>query len=159
MKKTIFFFLALISFSSCKRTITNGPQIQFEGEDTVSGLVSVLVSGTGEDNKKLATGKNILEDIASKRAFEQILFIGLPNSINYRLPLTPNASLNREDNPFLKQFFESKDYRRFISEIVSIREQQRSTNYRKNMRFRVTINGDAFRKYLEQNSQIRKFGY
>lgn len=159
MKKTPIYLYLLLFLVSCVRTATNGPQIQFESEDNVTGLVTILVSGTGEEDKTLAAGRNILEDIASKRAFEQLMFIGLPNSANYRLPLTPNMSRNTNENAFLKTFFESRDYRRFITEISPYRWKERSYNYRKNIRFRVTVNGDAFRKYLEQNNQIRKFGY
>ncbi len=158
MKKLLLIFIVFASITSCKRTVTNGPQIQFDGEDSVTGVVRILVSGSGEEDKTLAAGRNILENIASRRAFEQLMFIGLPNSTNYRLPLTPNMNRNTEDNAFLKNFFDSRDYRRFIIEINTL-SKERGFNSRKNMRFRVTINGDAFRKYLEQNNQIRKFGY
>jgi hypothetical protein len=159
MKKNVTILLLIFWAFGCKRTVPNGPQIQFDGENSATGLVSILVSGTGEEDRTLAAGRNVLEDIASKRAFEQLMFIGLPNSVNYRLPLTPNMSRSTEQNSFLKHFFDSKDYRRFILEVNQISDKERSYNYRKNIRFRITINGDAFRKYLEQNSQIRKFGY
>lgn len=159
--KNLFIGLFLIVFTfSCKRPATNGPQLQFDNEDPTTGLVSIIVTGSGEEDKTIAAGKNTLEEIASKRAFEQLMFIGLPNSVNYRLPLTPNMSRSTNDNPFLKTFFESRDYRRFVLETTRLSSSSsRSSNYRNTMRFRVVINGDAFRKYLEQNNQIRKFGY
>ncbi|PLK42440.1 hypothetical protein [Emticicia sp. TH156] len=158
MRKLYLILIVFACIASCKRTVTNGPQIQFDGEDSVTGVVRILVSGSGEEDKTLAAGRNILENIASRRAFEQLMFIGLPNSTNYRLPLTPNMSRSTDNNEFLKNFFESREYRRFVIEINAL-SKERSFNNRKNIRFRVTINGDAFRKYLEQNNQIRKFGY
>jgi len=159
MKNLIYSLILIACFSHCKRTVPNGPQIQFGSENKATGEISLLVSGTGEEGRTLAAGRNILEDVASRRAFEQLLFIGIPNSVNYRLPLTPNMSRTTNENPFLQNFFESKDYRRFIIQISQQGNAERSYNYRKNIRFQVTINGDAFRKYLEQNQVIRKFGY
>lgn len=159
MKKFFYYFILIICFTHCRRTVTNGPQILFENENQGTGEITLLVSGTGEEDKTLAAGRNSLEDIASRRAFEQLMFIGIPNSTNYRLPLTPNMSRSTNESPFLQTFFESKDYRRFILQITQAGGQERAANYRKSIRFRVSINGDAFRKYLEQNQVIRKFGY
>lgn len=159
MKKLFISLFVIVVTFSCKRPTTNGPQLQFENEDPTTGLVSIIVTGSGEEGKTIAAGKNTLEEIASKRAFEQLMFIGLPNSVNYRLPLIPNMSISTNDNPFLKTFFESRDYRRFVLETTRLSSSSRSSNYRNTIRFRVIINGDAFRKYLEQNGQKRGFGY
>ncbi len=158
MKQLLFILLSATFFAGCNRNVGSGPQTAFEGEDPKTGLVTILVSGTGEEEKTLAAGKNILENIAARRAFEQLLFIGLPNSVNYRLPLTPDMNGSTDSNPFLKNFFESRDYRRFIVDMHAV-SKDRSYNNRNSIRFSVTINGDAFRKYLEQNKQVRAFGY
>jgi hypothetical protein len=160
MKKTsILIAFIVITISSCKRTITNGPQINYQSENVNQGTITLDVSGSGEDDKTLFSGKNILENIASKRAFEQLLFIGIPGSSAYRVPLTPNMDRSTESNPFLKAFFTSSDFRRFITSISPITNVERASNYRNTIRYRITINGQAFRKYLEEKGQIRSFGY
>ncbi|PWJ57373.1 hypothetical protein CLV98_10780 [Dyadobacter jejuensis] len=146
-------------FAACKRTTTNGPQLQFEGEDTKSGIVTVNVAASGEEDKTWTAGVNILEHIASRRAFEQLLFLGVPNSVNYRVPLTPSMERSTDKNEFLKNFFTSREYRRFITDIHQTSSQRVANNYRQNIRFSVSINAVAFRKYLEQNGEIRAFGY
>lgn len=159
MKQLLYLTTILALLVGCRRTVTNGPQLEFVGEDTKSGIVTVIVSGTGEEDKTLLAGQNMLENIASRRAFEQLLFMGVPNSTNFRLPLTPNMARSTEENPFLKNFFQSMDFRRFVTNIHPVEVQKMSSNYRQNIRYSVSINGVAFRKYLEQNNQIRAFGY
>ncbi len=160
MGKTLLVLLLCLSLlPACRRTVTNGQQIQFRNESPVTGLVHIEVSGSGEEDKTLFTGKNKLENIAIKRAYEQLMFIGLPGSSDYRVPLTPDMARSTDQNPFLRNFFQSGDFRRFVPSVFPVSEKRRSSNYRGNMRFHVTIDGKAFRKYLEQNNQIRKFGY
>ncbi len=103
-------------------------------------------------------GKNAAFDDAQKKAFFVLLYRGIPNS-EYIYPLIENEVEFAKNNPnFMKDFFDSKLYKSFI---ISNTESSSLTSTTKGQRLYldIVINYLALRRYLEQNSLIRKFGY
>lgn len=114
---------------------------------------SVSLKSTGYGN-----GRNSAIEDAQKKAFFVLLFRGIPNS-NYNYPLIENELSFREKHVnFNKDFFDSGLYKSFIlSNTESSNLILTSRGYKIFMD--IVINYEALRKYLEQNSTIRKFGY
>ncbi len=107
-----------------------------------------------------------IEDNAQVKAFEQLLYVGLPDATNaeikntdFRLPIVENKA-TVQGMPFLRNFFANGDYKRFVAELTPLDNQKkRASNNQRTVPFAIGINYDAFRRFMEQNQVVRKFGY
>ncbi|MDF7819087.1 hypothetical protein P1X15_15825 [Runella sp. MFBS21] len=136
--------------SGCKRTpLSTGVVLLSEN---APGVIVIEALGSG-------IGMPSIEQNAKQNAFDILLFQGLSSaSVSaYRLPLVSNQ--NSIGN-FTNDFFTNKKYEPFVSQITQVSKPRRLNSENKlSLRFRMTINYDALRRYLENQNIIRKFGY
>ena len=114
---------------------------------------TILVKSTGY-------GKNRNDAIldAQKNAFQILLFKGLPGT-ELNVPLVENENNARSKNPeYFKKLLDECSYKAFMmsstesSNLIKIRGAKKIT-------MDLKVNYNSFRKDLEQNQVIRKFGY
>ncbi|MVM32722.1 hypothetical protein GO755_21960 [Spirosoma sp. HMF4905] len=149
--------LAAAMLAGCARTPVSN-QIAYLGQDT-RGTLKMRVTGFGSKQIEI-------EHNAQVKAFEQLLYVGLPDATSaeikntdFRLPMVENKA-TVQGMPFLRNFFENKDYRRFVTELTMLDDKKlRASNSERTLPFAIGINYDAFRRFMEQNQVIRKFGY
>ncbi|MEK7253756.1 MAG: hypothetical protein AAB316_03365, partial [Bacteroidota bacterium] len=120
------------------------------------GTVNVQANGFGSTTLQI-------ERNARVKAFETILFRGLPSSefTALRLPMIENESEARSrHSSFFKKFFEEDDCNRFVTAISRLDNKPvKTTDHSKTMAYSLTINYEALRRHLEQSGVLRKFGY
>jgi hypothetical protein len=149
--------VCLLGFNGCVRKPVSN-QISFIGQDA-RGTLKMRVVGFG-------TKQVEIENDAQTKAFEQLLYVGLPDATNaeikntdFRLPMVENKA-TVQGMPFLRNFFQNKEYKRFVAELTPLDNQKRrASNSQRTIPFAIAINYDAFRRFMEQNQVIRKFGY
>lgn len=125
-------------------------EVNYAGE-TEQGTILLEVVGYGNGWEKA------IEE-AEKKAFEVLLFQGLPSSKQDK-PFVENEIESRQNNEgFYKDFFENKKYNNFLMKITSQRKPKKVRGKKQSV-FYFKINTDALRKNLEQNKIIRKFGF
>lgn len=116
----------------------------------------ISIQSTGYGNNDINAIKN-----AEARAFEIILFMGLPNS-EYRDPLIANEQMARQSYmQYFNNFFDKEGYRYFIISSKSTKfkiEKDKQSKFKKQQSI-ISINISSLRKDLEKNGIIRKFGY
>ena len=145
----LFFFIVL---TSCTTKIPDHYETEVSLlRKTEYGIVALKSVGYGN-------GRNSATEDAQKKAFFALLYRGIPNS-DYSYPLIENEVTFKNNFPnFNETFFKSAIYKSFI---ISNTESSNLiiTSKGNKLFLDVTINYDALRRYLEQNSIIRKFGY
>ena len=152
MRINFFLLFFLIVLTSCTTKIP----AHYETEvsllrKTEYGVVALKSVGYGN-------GRNSATEDAQKKAFFALLYRGIPNS-DYSYPLIENEVTFKNNFPnFNETFFKSAIYKSFI---ISNTESSNLiiTSKGNKLFLDVTINYDALRRYLEQNSIIRKFCY
>jgi len=125
-------------------------QVKFDSMP-VTGTITVTSFGFGK-NKAISSGD------ASAAAINALLFVGIPGS-QYELPMVPDQS--KKNDPVIKDLFDGA-YSPFITESILLSEAKltkRSDGVKgKSAQYKITINCEALRRYLEKNNVIRKFG-
>ncbi len=125
-------------------------EVNYAGESE-KGTIFLEVIGYGK-------GWETATEEAEKKAFEILLFQGLPATANDKPIVEDETTSKQENEEFYKEFFTQKKYKNFMMKISSstkpkkVRKQKQATFYFK-------INIDALRKHLEDKQIIRKFGY
>lgn len=148
--------LMVIMFGCVRPPVNN--QITYIGQDT-PGTIKMRVTGFGIKQTEI-------EENAQIRAFEQLLYVGLPDASqaevrnnDFRLPLIENKT-KVQGLPGLKKFFEQEEYKQFVMNISPLDNiKKKASDNQRTIPFSISINYDAFRRYMEQNQVIRKFGY
>lgn len=149
-KANIFFVFSLFLFS-CASKIQNNSAESFYLGKRGKDIIELSVKGYHKNRNKVI-------DAAERRAFEIILFRGLPNS-EFRNPLFENEhEAKRLNTDFFMTFFNDKIYRNFIvsSSTSTLVSKNKNKNY--SQEIMLSINVHSLRKYLEQNEIIKKFG-
>ena len=152
MKIKTFALFLLIILLSCSSKTPNFYETEVSLlRKTDYGIISLKSVGYGN-------GRNSATEDAQKKAFFALLYRGIPNS-EYSYPLIENEVTFKNNFPnFNETFFKSAIYKSFI---ISNIESSNLINTSKGNKLYldITINYEALRRYLEQNSIIRKFGY
>jgi hypothetical protein len=152
MKIKTFALFLLIILLSCSSKTPNFYETEVSLlRKTDYGIISLKSVGYGN-------GRNSATEDAQKKAFFALLYRGIPNS-DYSYPLIENEVTFKNNFPnFNETFFKSGVYKSFI---ITNTESSNLINTSKGNKLflDVTINYEALRRYLEQNSIIRKFGY
>ena len=152
MKIKTFALFLLIILLSCSSKTPNFYETEVSLlRKTDYGIISLKSVGYGN-------GKNSATEDAQKKAFFALLYRGIPNS-DYSYPLIENEVTFKNNFPnFNETFFKSAIYKSFI---ISNTESSNLiiTSKGNKLFLDVTINYEALRRYLEQNSIIRQFGY
>ena len=152
MKIKTFALFLLIILLSCSSKTPNFYETEVSLlRKTDYGIISLKSVGYGN-------GRNSATEDAQKKAFFALLYRGIPNS-EYSYPLIENEVTFKNNFPnFNETFFKSTVYKSFI---ISNIESSNLINTSKGNKLYldITINYEALRRYLEQNSIIRKFGY
>ena len=149
--KTLTIIIACVSLVACTKKTANFTY-QRTGE----------VVCTGHDNREMdlhvkATGSSLQDAafFADISAFENMLYKGIPNS-NQETPLIEAGSNSDRMKNYFADFFNNRDYLKFISD-QNLTTHDQSGEYHF-VEKDITIDVFAFRKYLEDNNIIRKFG-
>jgi hypothetical protein len=148
-----FLSLTLAFVSSCLVRQPTANQIRFVSEES-AGIVKVHSTGLGSNLSEM-------EQDAQKKAFEMLLYVGLPTASTetYRVPLVPNKA-EMQGHPSVKKFFNNREYAQFVTRIERLEYlKQRASEGGRMLNYNIVINYNALRRYLEQNDIIRKFGY
>jgi hypothetical protein len=153
----IYWLLGLTLLAGCSPKNVNN-QISYQGQGA-PGTLKMRVTGFG---KKQAD----IEKDAQAKAFEHLLYVGVPDATNadirntdFRLPMVKDRS-SVDRLPFLKSFFAKQEYMAFIIELNMLDDKmRRAVNKQYTIPYAITINYDAFRRAMEQNGVVRKFGY
>ena len=152
MKIKTFALFLLIILLSCSSKTPNFYETEVSLlRKTDYEIISLKSVGYGN-------GRNSATEDAQKKAFFALLYRGIPNS-DYSYPLIENEVTFKNNFPnFNETFFKSAIYKSFI---ISNTESSNLiiTSKGNKLFLDVTINYEALRRYLEQNSIIRKFGY
>ena len=152
MRIKLFLSFYLIVLISCTTKIPDHYETEVSLlRKTEYGIVALKSVGYGN-------GRNSATEDAQKKAFFALLYRGIPNS-EYSYPLIENEVTFKNNFPnFNETFFKSAIYKSFI---ISNTESSNLiiTSKGNKLFLDVTINYEALRRYLEQNSIIRKFGY
>jgi hypothetical protein len=139
----------------CALTIAGNPsrvfaQVKyFDAPET--GSVTVTSFGFGKN-------RSISSADACAAAINTLLFVGVPGS-QYELPMVTDEA--KRNNPVVKNLFNG-GYSQFITQSDFLSEETLSKKIDgvkgKSAQYKLTINCDALRRYLEKNGVIRKFG-
>ena len=152
MRMKLFLLFFFIVLTSCTNKIPDHYETEVSLlRKTEYGIVALKSVGYGN-------GRNSATEDAQKKAFFALLYRGIPNS-DYSYPLIENEVTFKNNFPnFNETFFKSAVYKSFI---ISNIESSNLINTSKGNKLYldITINYEALRRYLEQNSIIRKFGY
>lgn len=155
MKNLLCLALLLAAFAACKTYRETPAAVQYQSSPA-PGTVNVKASGFGKDPLDI-------EQDARRKAFETILFRGLPASdfTALRLPMIENEGQARKEHAsFFKSFFDEDGSNKFVTSINRLDDKPvKTTDGRKTMAYSLTINYEALRRNLEQGGVLRKFGY
>lgn len=156
MYKGLLCFLLLVTLSSTANSQTEEGNI-YAGNVKFDSVVipgTVTLSSTGFAKKKAESIKD-----AFSQAFYILLFRGLAGS-PYEFPLIQDEGQTK-GNTVVKELL-AGGYSSFVTE-SNMQSEDTKTKGKDGVKgimvmYRITINYDAFRRYLEQNKLIRKFG-
>ena len=160
MKKIniIIALMATIIFSNCKPKVQSGPyqvkdysaEVKYLSKDE-SGTITVESGGIGKnENEAIAE--------AQKRAFNILLFKGLPGT-ELNVPLIDNEyEATSKHRDYFQNFFEHNYYSTFMME-SSVVSSSKIKGGGAMALIDLKINYNSLRKDLEQNNIIRKFGF
>lgn len=145
---TLILLLGVFAISACK---TNKFKTSAEVWTVKQSNDMLVLGARGYANNEREAILN-----AEKRAFETLFYQGISNS-SYKLPMIHSSERN---NAFLDSFFETGDYRNFItsSSIISPLAKNKVKNT-KELDIELNINTFALRRHLEENGVIKKFGF
>lgn len=151
-KNILFFVFCILLFAGCSKKIKAdyNAEVSFESKDT-DGTITVRCFGYGKKDQEA------IED-AQKSALSVILFKGLPGS-EVKVPLVDNEYNSKNSNSaYYKNLFENGFSKTFImsTDVVSPLTKYNNT---KRLIVNLKININSFRRDLEINKIIRKFGY
>jgi hypothetical protein len=143
-----FFLLSSLFLFSCNRhlipeeTISVTTQSQFE--------LTYNIVTFGDDKANALTN-------AIYKAFQNIFFIGTPNTIN-NIPMIEGKM--SEKKVLLDNFIKSKQYEAFVSSIAQTNYSKIKDVKRKvKIETKITVNIESLRRFLKNDGVIRKFGY
>jgi hypothetical protein len=149
--KIIFISIIVLTISSCSQKMYPSSEVKFitKTNDDV-----IKVSSTGYGSREVMAMID-----AEKRAFEVILFIGLPNS-ELRRAIVSNASAAKSKHKlYFDNLFDNQGIRNFItssSPSLSFTKDKQSGLKRTEAIIEININ--SLKKDLEKNGIIQKFG-
>lgn len=150
MKNLLFLSYCCLFLFGCSTSSSLTGETTYAGPSE-KGTLLVNAQGYG-------SSKNTALENASRNAFKNLLFKGIPGSYQY-LPLLGEKALQvqAQKEAFFKDFFVSKTYEQFIlnKEVGKFRSSGKG---QANLLAKLHINASALRSYLEQKQVIRKFG-
>lgn len=146
------FLLALLQVISCSKTIHPTAEVTYLS--AANGVMNVRSVGYCQ----LSDSKENCTEAAEENAFKILFYRGIPGSQQSTPLITVDERSKEANSKFSKDFFESKRYKTFITSINPVSDMARQKNQKKII-VDVGINLAALRKELEQNKEIRKFGY
>ncbi|MCU0346900.1 MAG: hypothetical protein MUC59_08140 [Saprospiraceae bacterium] len=151
--KNTFFYCCLATLLSCAvRPQTQS--IQLLSKETV-GFFSLQCDGKGDSRSEAETD-------AKRFALSQILYNGLPNASisDLRLPLVEDKNkLTTSQIASANRLMDGESMNRYFTEVAWVDQQPMKTaSGEKMQRFRMKVNYDLFRKDLENQGVVRKFG-
>jgi len=153
---SILIVILFCGFQSCSPKMQPPNQIQeysaevkFLNKEDV-GTMSVESNGFG---------KNLDAAIfsAQQRVFYTILFKGLPGSEQSQALVDNETSSTSEHSDYYKKLFDGNFYQTFMMSSNTVSSSKVKGGI--TVTIDIKINYDSFRKDLEQNNIIRKFGY
>ncbi|HMJ48368.1 MAG TPA: hypothetical protein VK498_13630 [Ferruginibacter sp.] len=155
MKKLIIYTIIVqgICFISCSNSkkIASFPEITVALPGAGEGTITIRSSGQGETEAKAVSA-------AEKKAFNTLLFYGLPSSVQTRPMIENEAESKRTNSQFFDDFLENGEYKKFITKSYNYSNVQKVGKYYYLNRD-VNINLRSLRAQLENKGLIRKFGY
>ena len=152
-KKLITLSLLTGIVCSCVVRQPTANQINFVSEES-EGMVKIHSTGLGSSLPEM-------EQDAQIKAFETILYVGLPSATTeaYRTPMVENK-VEMQGHPSIKKFFARREYAQFVTRVDRLDFlKQRASEGGRALNYNIVINYPALRRYMEQNEVIRKFGY
>ncbi len=149
---SIFVF---VSCTSGKKASEQKPEYEYQRSGMVNlskqhnGLLSVKSVQTAENvNKAVA--------FAEMNALENILFRGIPGSLQDDPVISNEKEARAKSKEILNELIFKEAYRTFMTDSQLIERQEGKNAV--TVTQEVTFDIPALRKYLEQNGVIRKFG-
>lgn len=125
-------------------------------EQAGTGVLRIEADGQGK-NRELA------EEDVRKRVLERLLYDGIahPQITSVRLPMIPDRSkLTDAQKQALQNVLKTDNTKRFYTEVLWVEQRPtRTSEGTKLQKFNVTLNHDLFRRELENQGILRKFGY
>jgi len=154
MKNLCFIFsvLAILSGASCSKKIVPTAEVNYLG--SANGVLTLRSIGYCQLNNY----RDECLDAAQENAFRTLFYRGIPGSHQNAPLITIDEKGNEVNSKFIKDFFETKRYKTFItastpvSDIVKERKQKKIT-------VDLSINLTSLRKELEHDKIVPKFGY
>ena len=146
-------FILLLLLVACSPKITSYPSAEVSYLSGESSSDQVAIQARGYASKS--------EDVkvdAEKRAFEYLLFRGIPDSPQ-RAPMVADANARKKHDNFFTEFFDKQGYRNYMTETTALgspvkdKEQKNYNGYVK-----LKINIRSLRRDLEQQKVIARFG-
>jgi hypothetical protein len=153
LKKNITLSILIALVSSCVVRQPTANQVSFVSEES-AGMVKIHTTGLGNNLSEM-------EQDAQIKAFETILYVGLPSASTetYRSPMVENK-VEMQGEPSIKKFFNNREYAQFVTRVDRLEYlKQRASKGGRVLNYNIVINYTALRRYMEQNEIIRKFGY
>lgn len=145
-----FIFLAI---SCAQRTTT--PSTQLISRDT-QGLLTIQADGQG-------VSRMSAERDAKRRTLNKLLFDGLPHPeiSTARLPMVDGSKLSSGQREKLDKMLSDEQIDRFFNSVTWVDPKPLWTAgmAKKLQRFSLNVNYDLFRRELENQGVIRKFGF
>lgn len=152
MKSSAIYFALILFVASCNKHIA--PTAEVTHLQTKEGVITVRSTGYCQ----LKSYKDECVDAAQETAFKTLFYRGIPGSQQNKPLITIDEKSKEANTKFLKDFFEAKRYKTFITASVPVSEIVRQRKQKK-ITVDISINLTALRKDLEQSNTIPKFGY
>ncbi len=147
--------LVFIVFSGCLSSCSPRMNIPYtrtgEVEMVESDASTLTVTTVGYAR---TSGQAIV--FAEQNALENILFRGIPGSIQENPMIQDEEMAFRSHGPVLEDLIQGEKYRQFVIQSYTDDEQKGSKGIRVDRVVKFDIG--ALRKYLERNGVVRKFG-
>jgi len=153
MKYSAFFLFIIALSAACNRksAIYPSAEVSYLSNESTSDEMALQARG-------FANKKDDAPDDAERRAFENLLFKGIPGSA-HALPFIKETNARNKFKKYFDDFFEKKEYRNFLtfSNIIQEPVKEKRTNQFITL-VSVRINIKSLRRELEQKQIIPKFG-
>lgn len=146
--KLLLGFILLVHLESCSRHLVPSQSISATSYGDYQMSFYVVTSG---NNRSDAMNN------ASQKVFENIFYVGTPNTIN-NLPLLDGSK--SETVSFFNKFIRNEEYKPFINAVLET-SYSNTDNVSKKVKVetKIIVNIESLRRYLQKEGVIRKFGY
>lgn len=150
MQKVLVLFMISFFVASCSKKIAPTAEVTFlTSKDGVINLRSIGYC-------KLDAHKDQCVDEAMMNAFRVLFYRGIPGS-QQSTPLIVDDKNKAANDKFVKDFFQSMQYKSFITAYAPVSNPIRQRNQKK-ISVDLSINLVALKKELEQDKVTKPFG-